>query len=333
MKKRILGHCNSLSVSCIGMGCMGFSHGYGALPPESESIRLMRKAYDMGCTFFDTAEVYGPFVNEELVGRAIAPFRDKIVLASKFTPILIGHQDWEYGKLTRKGVSRALEDSLRRLGTDYIDLYYEHRVPLKSNPEEVAEWMGDFIREGKIRGWGQSQPTEDQVRRAHAVTPLTAVQSEYSMMERMFEKDVIPACEELGIGFVAFSPMASGFLSGKYTKDTEYKGDDVRRVITRFSQENVIANQPLLDMLGKFANAKGVTMAQIALAWMLHKKPFIVPIPGMRSDARIEENLGAAEVNLSDEEFNALESALQAIPIHGNRTDKDIEKIGTVKAQ
>ena len=333
MKTRILGRWNSLKVSAVGMGCMGFSHGYGALPPESEAIRLIRKAYDMGCTFFDTAEVYGPFVNEVLTGRAVKPFRDRIVLSTKFTPVCIGGQDWAEGKLTQKGVRRALEESLKRLGTDYVDLYYEHRVPLDSRPEEVALWMGDFIREGKIRAWGQSQSTEEQVRRAHAVTPLTAVQSEYSMMERMFEKDVIPACEELGIGFVAFSPMASGFLSGKYGKDDAYEGDDVRRVITRFSKENVVANQPLLDMLHTFAAGKGATPARIALAWMLHKKPFIVPIPGMRRDERLEENLGAADVALTDAEFRALEEALGRIAIHVNRTDKDIEKLGTVRAQ
>ena len=333
MRTRILGRWNSLKVSAVGMGCMGFSHGYGELPAEAESIRLMRKAYDMGCTFYDTAEGYGPFVNEMLVGKAVKPFRDKIILSTKFTPICIGDQQWSEGKLSNQGVRRALLESLKRLDTDYVDLYYEHRVPLNSQPEDVAQWMGDFIREGLIRAWGQSQPTEEQVRRAHVVTPLTAIQSEYSMMERMFEKDVIPACEELGIGFVAFSPMASGFLSGKYNTDTEYTGDDVRRVITRFSKENVAANQPLLDMLHAFAQKKKATPAQISLAWMLHKKPFIVPIPGMRRDERLAENFGAAEVHLTGPEFQALEEALSKLVIHGNRTDKDIEKLGTVKAQ
>ena len=191
--------------------------------------------------------------------------------------------------------------------------------------------MGELIREGKIRGWGQSQSTVEQIRKAHAVTPLSAIQSEYSIMERMFEKDVIPTCEELGIGFVAFSPLASGFLSGKYTKDTEYKGDDVRRVITRFSKENVVANQPLLDLLHRYADKYHATPAQISLAWMLHKKPFIVPIPGMRRDERIVENLGAADVVLSGEEFDSIERELAKIEIHGNRTDKDIAKLGSVK--
>ncbi len=332
MKKRQLGK-SGLEVSAIGMGCMGFSHGYGAAPSEEESIRLIRKAYDLGCTFFDTAEAYGPYVNETLVGKAVAPFRDKIVLATKFSPFLLAGQNCPEGKLSERGVRQSLEDSLRRLGTDYADLYYQHRVPDGSDVEDVALWMGDLIREGKIRGWGQSQSTEEQIRRAHAVTPLAAIQSEYSMMERMFEQDVIPACEELGIGFVPFSPLASGFLSGKYTKDTTYAGDDVRRVITRFAKDNVEANQPLLDLLRNCAREKGATPAQISLAWMLHKKDIIVPIPGMRKEERVMENLGAADVLLTEEEFNALERALEAIPIHGNRTDKDIERLGTVKAQ
>lgn len=332
MKKRMLGK-SGLEVSAIGMGCMGFTHGYGAIPPEEESIRLIRKAYDLGCTFFDTAEGYGPYANEELVGKAVAPFRDKIVLATKFSPIVLPGQDIPEGKLSRRGVRKALEDSLRRLGTDYVDVYYQHRVPEGSHVEEVALWMGELIREGKIRGWGQSQSTEEQLRLAHAVTPLVVIQSEYSMMERMFEKDVIPACEELGIGFVPFSPLAGGFLSGKYTKEAAYSGDDVRRVITRFAKENVEANQPLLDLLHTYAQQKNATPAQISLAWMLHKKDFIVPIPGMRKEERVLENLGASDVALTSEEFDALERALSNITIYGNRTDKDIEHLGTVKAQ
>lgn len=312
------------------MGCMGFSHGYGATPEEKESIRLMHLAHDLGCNFFDTAEAYGPYINEELVGKAVKPFRDKIILISKFVPVNLPGQTGE--KLSKQGVRNALEASLKRLQTDYIDLYYEHRVPLDSDVEEVAHWMGEFIKEGKIRAWGQSQSTAEQIRKAHAVTPLTAVQSEYSMMERMFEKEVIPTCEDLRIGFVAFSPLASGFLSGKYDRNTLYKGDDVRRVITRFSPENVDANQPLLDLLHEFANRKGCTPAQISLAWMLKKKDFIVPIPGMRKEERVRENLGAADIELTDEEFDALEKALDNIPIHGNRTDEDIAKLGTVKS-
>lgn len=319
-----------LEVSAIGMGCMGFSHGYGAIPEESESIRLIHMAYDLGCNFFDTAEAYGPYVNEELVGKAVKPFRDKIVLASKFVPACLSGQTED--KLTRKGMRDALEASLKRLQTDYIDLYYEHRVPLDSHVEDVALWMGELIGEGKIRAWGQSQSNADQIRRANVVTQMSAVQCEYSMMERSFEKEVIPACGELNIGFVAFSPLASGFLSGKYGKDTVYKGDDVRRVITRFLPENVEANQPLLDLLHEFAKAKSCTPAQISLAWMLKKEDFIVPIPGMRKEERVRENLGAADINLTDGEFAAIEKELAKITIHGNRTDEDIAKLGTVKS-
>ena len=299
-----------IEVSAVGMGCMGFSHGYGAVPPEEESIRLIHKAFDLGCQFFDTAEAYGPFVNEELVGKAVKPFRDKIILTTKFVPVFQPGQEIPEGKLSKKGVTNALNDSLKRLQTDYIDIYYQHRVPIDSNVEEVAQWMGEFIKEGKIRAWGQSQSTVEQIRKAHAITPLTAIQNEYSMMERMFERDVIPTCKELNIGFVAFSPMASGFLSGKYDKNTQYKGDDVRRVITRFAPENVEKNQPLLDLLHEVANKKGITPAQISLAWMLKKYDFVVPIPGMRKDERVIENIGAAGIELTDAEFYKIEKEL-----------------------
>lgn len=329
MKYRLL---RNIKVSSVGMGCMGFSHGYGEIPSEEESIRLIRKAYDLGCTLFDTAEAYGPFTNETLVGKAVKPFRDKIILTTKFVPAFQPGQEIPEGKLSKKGIENALNDSLKRLQTDYIDIYYEHRVPLESDVEEVAQIMGEFIKEGKIRAWGQSQSTPEQIKKAHAVTPLSAIQSEYSMMERMFEKDVIPLCRELNIGFVAFSPMASGFLSGKYNKNTKYKGDDVRRVITRFNPENVEKNQPLLNLLHEVSEKKGISTAQISLGWMLHKYPHVVPIPGMRRDERVIENLGAADVVLTDEEFNDIEKALDKITIYGNRTDEDIHKLGTVNA-
>lgn len=308
-----------LTVSAIGYGCMGFSHGYGALPPKSEAIRLMRKAYDLGCTFFDTAEGYGAGENEELVGTALEPIRDKVVIVTKLHIRNEGD--------IRTQIESRLDASLKRLRTDHVDLYFQHRVNQDIPVEEVAGIMGELIQKGKILGWGQSQATAEEIRLANAVTPLTAVQSEYSMMERGFEKEVIPACEELGIGFMAFSPMASGFLSGKYNQDSQYSDDDVRRVITRFSRENVVANQPLLDMLNDFAAQKQATPAQISLAWMLHKKNFIVPIPGMRTDARLVENLGAASVTLTAEEFRAIETALSRITIYGNRTDEDIAKL------
>ena len=328
MKTRKL---RNLEVSAIGMGCMGFSHGYGAIPPEAESIRLMQKAYnEYGCTLFDTAEVYATFENEILVGKAIKPFRDKVILSTKFMPKLLPGQDIPEGKLSRKGLRMAVEGSLKRLQTDYIDLYYEHRVPVDSNVEEMALWMGELIEDGKINAWGQSEPTLEQAQKAHAVTPLSAIQNEYSLMHRISEKEIFDFCEKNNIGFVAFSPMAGGFLSGKYNKNTEYKGDDVRRVITRFAPENVEKNQPLLDLLNDFAKSKNATSAQISLAWMLHKKDFIVPIPGMRKDERLAENFGAVNVVLSDDEFNKIEEELTKITIYGDRKDSDIQKLGTV---
>ena len=321
MKTRTLGKINSLTVSAVGMGCMGFSHGYGAAPERSEAIRLIRLAHDLGCTFFDTAEGYGSGHNEELAGEALKPIRSKVILATKL------HIPALNGKSVAETVKEHLHASMKRLQTDHIDLYYWHRVNPAVSLEEVAEAMGGLIKDGDIGGWGLSQITEAQLRLAHSVTPLTAIQSEYSMMERMFEKDVIPACEELGIGFVPFSPMGAGFLSGKYSAKEHYSGDDVRRVITRFTPENVSANQPLLDMLEEFARDKNASPAQIALAWLLYKNDSIVPIPGMRKEERVHENLGAADVELTAEDMEKLEKALSEIKIHGNRTDADIAKL------
>ncbi|MDE7231061.1 MAG: aldo/keto reductase [Oscillospiraceae bacterium] len=321
METRILGKTNSLKVSAIGMGCMGFSHGYGAAPDRGEAIRLIRLAHELGCNFFDTAEGYGAGHNEELVGEALKPIRNEIVLATKL------HIPELNGKSVAETVKEHLRASMKRLQTYHIDLYYWHRVNPVVSLEEVAEAMGGLIKEGDIGGWGLSQITEEQLRLAHSVTPLTAVQSEYSMMERMFEMDVIPACKELGVGFVSFSPMGAGFLSGKYSANEHYSGDDVRRVITRFVPENMSANQPLLDMLRKFADEKNATSAQIALAWMLNKYEHIVPIPGMRKEERVRENLGSAEIQLSKQELAMLEKSLSEIKIYGNRTDEDIAKL------
>lgn len=316
MKTRKL---RNIEVSEIGYGCMGFSHGYGALPPKEDAIRLIRMSYEMGCTHFDTAEGYGEGANEELIGEALAPIRHKVTIATKLH--LFNSENLE------QQIENRLDASLKRLRTDYVDLYYQHRNEAGVPPEEVAGIMGKLMQKGKIRGWGQSMTTAEEIRRANAVTPLSAVQSEYSMMERMFEKDVIPTCGELGIGFVAFSPMASGFLSGKYQKTDVYTGDDVRRVITRFASENMEANQPLLLMLQEFAEQKHATPAQISLAWMLHKYSFVVPIPGMRKEERLKENFGAAEIALTEKEFDEIEKALSNITIHGNRTDEDIAKL------
>lgn len=326
MKTRKLGN---IEVSAVGLGCMGFTHGYGTCPSEAESIRLIRKAYDEGCTFFDTAEIYSCYKNEELVGKALKPFRNRVVISTKFTPATLPGQERAEGKLSRAGIRQAVEGSLRRLQTDYIDLYTEHRVPKESDPAEVAYWMGELIREGKIRAWGQSEPTLEQLQAAHAVTPVAVVQSEYSIMERKWEADVIPFCREKGIGFVAYSPMAGGFLSGKYLH-ANFTGDDVRRVITRYTEENMQANAVLLDLIHRYAEAKHCTAAQISLAWVMHSA-HVVPIPGMRSDARILENLGAAEVSLTDAEYAAMNEALSRITIHGNRTDEDIARLGTIE--
>jgi aryl-alcohol dehydrogenase-like predicted oxidoreductase len=321
MKKRKL---RNLEVSAIGMGCMGFNHGYGAAPSQNEAIYLIQQAYDLGCDFFDTAEGYDKGNNEKLVGEALKTLRNKIVLATKFR---IPDDEASSRKLALKSIREHLEASLKRLETDRIDLYYQHRVNKNIPVEEVAYCMGQLIKEGKILSWGQSQSTADEIKRAHAVTPLTAVQSEYSIMERMFEKDVIPLCKELGIGFVPFAPLASGFLSGKYNSGNKYEGDDVRRVITRFQPENINANQPLLDLLHKFAQEKNVTPAQLSLAWVLHKGEFIVPIPGMRTLDRIKENLEAANIIFSQDEYNQIEEELAKIEIYGNRTDEDIAKL------
>lgn len=329
MKTRKLGN---LEVSAVGMGCMGFTHAYGAVPEEKESIRLVHRTFDLGCNFFDTAEMYSYFKNEEFVGKALKGLpRDKVIISDKFwpTPLPGSENDFPEGKLNEAGIRRGIEGALRRLQTDYIDLYTEHLME-EGSEEQVAEVMGKLIKEGKIRGWGQSSPTVEQLRKAHAVTPITAVQSEYSMMARQWEKDVIPLCRKLGIGFVAFSPMGNGFLSGKYAPSTEFKGDDVRRVISRFAPENMEANQSLLDLIEKFAEAKGCTKAQIALAWVLKGGDFIVPIPGMRREERVVENLGAADIELSEDEYSRLNAELAKIEIHGSRSGKDIQKLGTV---
>lgn len=328
MKKRKL---RDLEVSAMGYGCMGLSMGYGAAPEKTESLRLLRYAYDLGYTFFDTAERYAMGANEALVGEALQDIRNNVVIATKFMIEKSDIGDYSRENLFRH-IKGKLELSLGRLRTDHVELYYQHRVNKDIPVEDIAWAMGELIREGKILGWGQSQATEDEIRRAHAVTPLTAVQSEYSMMERKFESAVIPACEELNIGFVPFSPLANGFLSGKINADTAFKGIDARRVITRFDKDNIKANQPLLDLLHQFAQEKSATPAQISLAWMLHKKDFIVPIPGSRNRERIHENFGAAGVILTQEEFTAIETALSKMQIHGNRADEDIAKLRTLTA-
>ena len=318
MKKRLLG---TLTVSEVGMGCMGFSHGYGVPPEESYAVEAIRKALDFGCTLFDTAETYGreqfyPGHNEELVGKALAPFRKEAVLATK---LHLGSKEERADKSTYQVVKEHLAQSMKRLQTDYIDLYYLHRLSEDVPVEEVAEAMGRLIQEGLIRGWGLSQVSTETLDRAHRVTPVSAVQNLYNMVERDCEGDIFPYCIRHHIGVVPFSPIASGLLSGKVTSQTKFEGDDVRKFVPQLSQENLAANQPLVDLLAGFAQAKACTPAQIALAWMLYKYPNVVPIPGSKNQERILENLGGANVLLTPQEFARLEEELNAHTVHGHR--------------
>ena len=315
MKTRKLRH---IDVSEVGMGCMAFSHGYGKIPDETYSIEAIRNAYDHGCTFFDTAEIYSPNLasvghNERIVGKALKAIRGDVVIATKVMLRGAG-----FGHITQTIRSR-LEDSLARLQTDYVDLYYLHRlggIPV----EDVAEAMGRLIDEGLIRGWGLSQVDVDVIERAQSVTPLSAVQNIYSMVERDSEAEIIPYCAEHDIGFVPFSPIASGLLSGKITPTTRFeKNDDVRNWVPQLSRRNIEGNQPIVAMLKDFAEAKNATPAQISLAWMLHKYPNVVPIPGSKNKERIIENLNASDVALSDDEFNALEQSLNSLRVYGHR--------------
>ncbi len=319
MEKRYLG---TIEVSEIGMGCMAFSHGYGKIPPEDYSIEAIRNAYEYGCTLFDTAEVYSPNLsgighNEKIVGKALKDVRKDIALATK---LFIDRSDVRRDGSVYKAVRHHLEDSMQRLQTDYVDLYYLHRTSGSVSVEEVAEAMGRLIDEGMIKGWGLSQVDENVIARAHQVTPLSAVQNIYSMVERDVEKVVIPYCLKHGIGVVPFSPIASGLLSGKITVNTQFDtNDDVRNWVPQLSRRNIEGNQPIIDLIGKYAEMKQATSAQISLAWMLKKYPNVVPIPGSKNKERIIENLSAAEVKLSDEEFRDLDQALSRLKVYGHR--------------
>ncbi|MBR2694055.1 MAG: aldo/keto reductase [Thermoguttaceae bacterium] len=319
MKKRELGR---LAVSEIGIGCMGFSHGYGQIPNEEYSVEAIRTAFDAGCTFYDTAEVYGAQLyssghNERILGKAVREFRDRVVIATKFH-FLGNPPDSAAGIETL--MRTHLAESMKNLQTDRVELYYLHRIHRAVPIETVAEVMGKFIREGLIGGWGLSQVGVKTIAKAHAVTPLSAVQNLYNMLERDAEKDVIPFCLANRIGFVPFSPVASGFLSGKITPAADFSHpDDVRKFVPQLTKENMAANKPILDLVQTLAEEKDATGAQIALAWILRKSPNIVPIPGSKNRERILENLGAAETRLSDVEFERIESALSAIPVHGHR--------------
>ena len=319
MEKRFIGQ---LEVSPIGMGCMGFSHGYGQIPNRTYSIEAIRKAYEFGCTFFDTAETYGRELyweghNEEILGEAVEPFRNEIVLATK---LHIHDEEVTEDMNLYDLIKGHLLKSLKRLRTEYVDLYYLHRITELVPVEDVASVMGKLIDEGLIKGWGLSQVDVDTLDKAHKSTPVTAVQNLYNMLERDCEDKIFPYCLENNIGVVPFSPIASGFLSGKITTQTEFeKTDDVRNFVPQLSKENIAGNQPILDILNKFAKIKNATLAQISLAWMLKKYPNVVPIPGSKNQERIIENLGAWNVELTDEEFNDLQRALDQCEIHGHR--------------
>lgn len=322
MLKRKLGKSN-LEVSVLGLGCMGMSFAYGPVPDKKEMITLIQKAVELGVTFFDTAEAYGPFTNEELLGEALAPFRDKVVIATKFgfkfTPG--GGQDSR-----PEHIKEVAEASLKRLKTDVIDLLYQHRVDISVPIEDVAGAVKDLIQQGKVKHFGLSEAGVKTIRRAHIVQPLTAVQSEYSLWWRKPEVELIPTLEELGIGFVPFSPLGKGFLTGKIDEKTTFDKNDFRNIVPRFTTENRKANQSLVDLLTSIGKEKKATSAQIALAWLLAQKPWIVPIPGTTKLNRLEENIGASDIKLTSGELNEINAELEKIKVVGDRYPEELEK-------
>ena len=328
MQKRKMGRSN-LEVSALGLGCMGMSFSYGPPADKEDMRRLIRTAVERGVTFFDTAEVYGPLANEELVGEALAPFRGQVVIATKFgfTPATESEPRWSATDSRPEHVRQAVEGSLKRLRVDAIDLLYQHRVDPKVPIEDVAGAVQGLIREGKVKHFGLSEAGVQTIRRAHAVQPVTALQSEYSLWWRKPEEDVIPTLEELGIGFVPFSPLGKGFLTGKIDERTAFDKSDFRNIIPRFTPEARKANQALVDQLVQFAKQKKATPAQIALAWLLAQKPWIVPIPGTTKLNRLEENLGAVDVQLTPDDIRAIGAAASKIPVQGARYPEHLEKM------
>ena len=325
MEKRILGK-SSLEVSAIGLGCMGLSFGYGPAVDKQTGINLIRAAVERGVTFFDTAEVYGPFANEELVGEALAPFRKNVKIATKFGFKIEGGKN--VGLDSRpEHIKQVADASLKRLKTDVIDLFYQHRVDDQVPIEDVAGAVKDLIQQGKVKHFGLSEAGANTIRRAHAVQPVTALQSEYSLFFREPENQIIPTLEELGIGFVPFSPLGKGFLTGAIDKNTQFDKNDFRNVVPRFTPENREANQAIVDLVSEFAKKKRATPAQIALAWILAQKPWIVPIPGTTKIHRLEENLGAVEVDLSPEDVRQLNDASAKIALQGERYPEALLKL------
>lgn len=328
MQKRNLGKSN-LKVSALGLGCMGMSFGYGPAADKREMISLIRSAVERGVTFFDTAEVYGPFTNEELVGEALAPLRDQVVIATKFgfIPDPNGGPRWSGLDSRPEHINKVAEGSLKRLKTDVIDLFYQHRVDPNVPIEDVAGAVKDLIQQGKVKHFGLSEAGVATIRCAHKVQPVAALQSEYSLFWREPEAEVIPTLEELGIGFVPFSPLGKGFLTGKISEDTQFDKADFRNIVPRFTPENRKTNQALVDLIGKFAQQNKTTPAQIALAWLLAQKPWIVPIPGTTKLQRLEENIGAAAVELTREDLKQLETAASKITLQGARYPEELQKL------
>src|SRR5208283_4508314 len=324
MQKRKLGK-SGLEVSAIGFGCMGLNFAYGQAMEKADAIALLRKAYELGVTFFDTAEAYGPYTNEGIVGEALAPVRNQVVIATKFGYL---SEPGRTGPDSRPEHIRAVaEASLKRLGTDHIDLLYQHRVDRNVPIEEVAGTVRDLIAQGKVRHFGLSEAGVESIRRAHAVQPVTALQSEYSMWWREPEDEILPTLEELGIGFVPFSPLGKGFLTGKIDENTAFDKNDFRNIVPRFSAEARKANQALVDLLGKLAARKRATPAQVALAWLLAQKPWIVPIPGTTKLHRLEENIGAARLSLGTDDLKKIDEALSQITIEGERYPAHLQKL------
>jgi len=328
MKKRKLGKSN-LEVSALGLGCMGMSWSYGPAKDKQEMISLLRAAVERGVAFFDTAEVYGPLANEELVGEALATFRGQVVIATKFgwAPAPGDRERWSALNSRPEHIKAAVEGSLKRLRVDFIDLYYQHRVDPNVPIEDVAGAVKDLVQQGKVKHFGLSEASAQTIRRAHAVQPVTALQSEYSLWFRRPEQEILPTLEELGIGFVPYSPLGKGFLTGKITPDTKFDSADFRSTIPRFRPENIDANQVLVVLLNRFAEQKKAAPGQIALAWLLAKKPWIVPIPGTTKLYRLEENIGAAEIELTADELREIEDAASNVSVRGARYPEHIEQM------
>jgi aryl-alcohol dehydrogenase-like predicted oxidoreductase len=327
MQKRKLGKSN-LEVSAIGLGCMGLSFGLGPAVETQQGIDLIRAAYERGVTFFDTAEVYGPYTNEELVGEALAPFRQHVVIATKFGFAIDPATRKQTGTDSRpKHIHQVVEASLKRLRTDVIDLLYQHRVDPNVPIEDTAGAVKELVREGKVRHFGLSEAGARTIRRANAVLPVTALQSEYSLWWRQPEQEIIPTLEELGIGFVPFSPLGKGFLTGKISEETKFDQNDFRNIVPRFTPENRKANQTVVDLIGKFAQQMKATPAQIALAWLLAQKPWIVPIPGTTKLHRLEENLAAANLELSRDDLRQIDDASAALQVQGERYPEHLQRL------